>query len=146
VSLFALGSLYFMSAVIDRSQIFPTVGTNMNTERNVVFGILSYPRVLGSEDYELQFDGFVGPKAYDQLAAVDDRLTQVIDYGWFGWLAKPLLSLMKWLYASIGNYGIAIIIMTIPFESGYAVQYSFLQIDEGDAENSTSDDGITGKV
>ena len=38
---------------------------------------------------------------------------RAIDFGMFAWLVVPLLSALKWLYGFIGNYGWAIIVLTI---------------------------------
>jgi YidC/Oxa1 family membrane protein insertase len=56
---------------------------------------------------------FVGPKQFDALQAVDQELVRAIWFGMFGFLAVPLLTALKWVYAFIGNYGWAIIILTI---------------------------------
>ncbi len=41
------------------------------------------------------------------------RLNSAIDWGWFKVIAKPIFSLLDWLYEHTGNYGIAIIVLTI---------------------------------
>ena len=40
---------------------------------------------------------FVGPKDMDLLRRVDPKLQQLIDWGWFGVIAKPLFLAMHWL-------------------------------------------------
>src|SRR5207247_939843 len=44
-----------------------------------------------------QFALFVGPKDIDVLKNVDPRLPQLIDWGWFWFIAKPLFLAMHWL-------------------------------------------------
>lgn len=56
--------------------------------------------------------GFFGPKDPEVLAETHPTLPQLIDYGWFGFLVKPLLFLLKWIYEWVHNYGWAIIILT----------------------------------
>ena len=56
---------------------------------------------------------FAGPKRFDLLQAVDGELVRTINFGIFAWLVVPLLSALKWLYGYIGNYGWAIILLTI---------------------------------
>jgi YidC/Oxa1 family membrane protein insertase len=56
---------------------------------------------------------FLGPKAFDDLKAVDVELTRAINYGMFSWLAVPLLSALKWVYGFIGNWGWSIVVLTI---------------------------------
>jgi YidC/Oxa1 family membrane protein insertase len=56
---------------------------------------------------------FAGPKQSDLLASAGKGLEGLIDYGWFGFLAKPLVFLMKASNRVTGNYGIDIILLTI---------------------------------
>ncbi len=45
---------------------------------------------------------------------VDQRLEQTLEYyGWFSPIAKLLLTVLKWLYKHVGNYGLAIILLTV---------------------------------
>ena len=62
---------------------------------------------------------FVGPKQFDQLQAVDETIGQgavfvrAINFGTFGFLAKPLLDALRWVHGYIGNWGWSIIVLTI---------------------------------
>jgi len=57
---------------------------------------------------------FVGPKDVDLLRVVDPKLQQLIDWGWYGVIAKPIFIAMHWLNDNaIHNYGWCIIIVTI---------------------------------
>ncbi|MEQ1572969.1 MAG: membrane protein insertase YidC [Vicinamibacterales bacterium] len=56
---------------------------------------------------------FLGPKQFDLLKSIDGELVRAINFGMFAWLVLPLLSVLKWLYAYVGNYGTAIILLTI---------------------------------
>src|SRR6185295_12491429 len=56
---------------------------------------------------------FLGPKQFDSLKSIDTELVRAINFGMFAWLVLPLLSALKWFYAYVGNYGWAIILLTI---------------------------------
>ncbi len=64
---------------------------------------------------------FVGPKEISTLEAVsiatihngDADLRGVVDYGWWGLLARPLFIWLKWTYKYIPNWGWAIVIQTL---------------------------------
>lgn len=56
---------------------------------------------------------FFGPKDVDLLEPLGKNLIAAVDFGWFDAIAKPLLSLLKFLYRYIGNYGVCIILVTI---------------------------------
>ncbi len=61
-----------------------------------------------------QFQLFVGPKDLDLMRAISPRLDQLVDWGWFGVIAKPLFLALSWLNNKyVHNYGWAIIILTI---------------------------------
>jgi len=42
-----------------------------------------------------------------------DRFDLTIDWGWFWFLTKPMFWLLEWLYAQIGNFGLAIMVLTV---------------------------------
>jgi YidC/Oxa1 family membrane protein insertase len=58
---------------------------------------------------------YIGPKLDKSLAAVDPELPKMIYFGWFLFaaIAKPLLLLLRWVHGFVGNWGWAIIVMTI---------------------------------
>jgi len=61
----------------------------------------------------MSFHGYVGPKDYKVLHTIDPVLTNAIEYGWFTFAAKPLFALLLWLHGIFGNWGWAIIGLTI---------------------------------
>ncbi len=57
---------------------------------------------------------FVGPKDIDLLRKVDPKLEQLIDWGFFGVIAKPIFLALHWLNDNlIHNYGWSIVVITI---------------------------------
>ena len=42
-----------------------------------------------------------------------EKFDLTIDWGWFWFFTKPLFWLLEWLYAQIGNFGVAILILTV---------------------------------
>ncbi|WP_051321542.1 membrane protein insertase YidC [Chrysiogenes arsenatis] len=57
---------------------------------------------------------FYGPKEKSLLQRYAGlEMDKSIDYGWFGFIAAPLMSLIHWFYALTGNYGVAIILLTV---------------------------------
>jgi YidC/Oxa1 family membrane protein insertase len=56
---------------------------------------------------------FFGPKAFDDLKAIDGELTRSIHFGMFSWLAVPLLGALQWVHGFVGNWGWAIVVLTI---------------------------------
>ncbi len=73
---------------------------------------------------EIEYEIYLGPKEYARLKALGDRQQRVMHYdaipvfGWlFGWAIKPLASFlisgMVYIKGIVGNYGIAIILVTL---------------------------------
>jgi YidC/Oxa1 family membrane protein insertase len=61
-----------------------------------------------------RFELFVGPKDLDLLKRVNPKLEQVVDFGWFGFLAKPLFLIVNWFNdAFVHNFGWSIVVVTI---------------------------------
>ena len=59
---------------------------------------------------------FAGPRDQSILNAYDSvisGLAETIDYGWFWFLARPMLWVLNCIHHVVMNYGVAIIIMTI---------------------------------
>jgi YidC/Oxa1 family membrane protein insertase len=56
---------------------------------------------------------FVGPKQFDVLQAVDPEFTKAINFGMFRVFCVPLLNALKWVHGYLGNWGWAIIGLTI---------------------------------
>jgi len=54
-----------------------------------------------------------GPQEQDVIGALAPGFDLVVDYGIFTVLAAPLFWLLKWLHGIIGNWGWAIVVMTI---------------------------------
>ena len=62
----------------------------------------------------LEFDVYIGPKQRDLLAAFADRkLEDAVDYGFFRIVALPMYHATAWLTRHLGNWGLAIIVLTL---------------------------------
>jgi YidC/Oxa1 family membrane protein insertase len=84
------------------------------------------PTIAPKQAWEGRVVVYAGPKEYDRLRAYG--LDDTIDFGsflipqsWTGgrpllpmaWLGVPILLIMKWIYHFVGNYGVAIILLTV---------------------------------
>lgn len=56
---------------------------------------------------------YLGPKAGPTLAMAGHSLPQAIDLGWFSLIATQLVRLLGAIHEAVGNWGIAIILLTI---------------------------------
>ncbi len=56
---------------------------------------------------------FYGPRELGILKSLGHQLDRAVDFGWFDLIAKPMLWVLNFFYSFVGNYGVAIIIITI---------------------------------
>ena len=61
---------------------------------------------------------FAGAKEEAIIASYEaslkiDRLELLIDWGWFHFLTKPMFYLLRWLYGILGNFGLAMLAVTV---------------------------------
>lgn len=56
---------------------------------------------------------YAGPQDQDKLASIAPGLDLTVDYGWLTIIATPLFWVLKTLYGWVGNWGVAIIILTV---------------------------------
>jgi len=74
---------------------------------------LLYPALAVGGPGANRFRVFVGPKDVDELQAVDPKLREAVDFGFFGFIGEPLFLMMRWIYVNwVSNWGWAIVILT----------------------------------
>ena len=66
-----------------------------------------------SENSSISFSGFIGPKEHKTLTALNPELTDVIEYGWFTFIANPMFLFLQFIQSYVGNWGWTIVIATI---------------------------------
>jgi YidC/Oxa1 family membrane protein insertase len=105
---------YFLSSILAEKNSIASVELKKNAA-GFMESIVSAPQVTinAGQSVTVTHRLFVGPKDIDILKAQGNSLVQSLDLGWFTVLAKPLLYTLKFFYSYVGNYGIAIIIVTI---------------------------------
>lgn len=76
---------------------------------------VTYPSdaLAAGEKIVHHFRAYLGPKNREALLAAGFRLEESIDYGWFSFVAVPILWLLKAFYGILHNWGLAIIALTL---------------------------------
>jgi YidC/Oxa1 family membrane protein insertase len=94
---------------VTQSTIFSdSVATPFDKEEQSYVGMAV--GVAGRASYSL----FIGPKDIDTLRAVNPKLEQIVDWGFFGIVAKPLFQILHWANDRfVHNYGWSIVLITI---------------------------------
>ena len=68
---------------------------------------------------EFKYDVYFGPKKLSILNKVNYNLSKAINFGWFDVLARPMLWLLNFFHSVIGNYGVAIILLTVLIKGAF---------------------------
>ncbi len=53
------------------------------------------------------------PKEYDLLQQIDSGVERTLNFGFFGPISVIFLKALRWIYGVVGNYGVAIILLTV---------------------------------
>lgn len=56
---------------------------------------------------------YMGPAIASQLGQIAPYLDKAVDYGWLWFISELIFEAMQWLHSLVGNWGIAIILVTV---------------------------------
>ncbi len=80
----------------------------------VLVSLVQQPlKLKPQESKTLTYSSFFGPKQLNILQEVGFGLDENINFGWFGVISRPLLWLLVKIFDFVGNFGIAIILLTL---------------------------------
>ena len=125
------GSVWYMAALLPRGEGFKLIAhgddkacdsKGKEPVGRATIAVQASPTIAPAQAWEGRVTVFVGPKEYDRLKAFG--LDGAINFGgfpvprqWGGlpmeWLGVPILLIMNWVYRHVGNYGVAIILLTV---------------------------------
>ncbi|MEL7022548.1 MAG: membrane protein insertase YidC [Pseudomonadota bacterium] len=104
---------HFLSAIVPPADATVRLDAARSGEQFVT-GYVGQPiRVEPGAESTVTLDLFVGPKLQDQLRDVSPRLPLTVDYGMLTLLSDPLFWLLSKVHSFVGNWGWAIIIVTL---------------------------------
>jgi YidC/Oxa1 family membrane protein insertase len=129
----ALDSVWYLAALVPKSPGFKLViategkvADAKNGDRTpagrATVAVKATPTIASGQAWEGNVVLYAGPKEHERLKALG--LEGAINFGgfplprkWGGlpmeWLGVPILLLMNWTYKHVGNYGVAIILLTV---------------------------------
>lgn len=109
---------YFISAWTDvrgdeskREREFYTSKLDQNLF--AVGSILRLGTVEPSKSVSTAATLYIGPQDQNRLSYLADGLDLVVDYGWLTFLAKPIYSILNFMYGLCGNWGWSIVLLTL---------------------------------
>lgn len=106
---------YFLSAWIpDQNQNNQFKLRRLGDKDLYVLGFVGPEQIVDpGKSAHLRAGFYVGPKDQENLGRVAPHLDLTIDYGWLWWIAKPVFSGLQLLRGWLGNWGWAIIAVTV---------------------------------
>ncbi len=121
----AVGSMYFLTALLPEGKLAPSllvarIGSLIQkdaaseADQTVYEAWLDSPvKLAAGASKELSYKFYMGPKTKAELDRFSDRkLNETVDYGFFSVIAWPLFYILRFIVGLVGNWGLAIIILT----------------------------------
>jgi YidC/Oxa1 family membrane protein insertase len=105
---------YFISAVLPQKELPHQVQVGRPNESSLAYRLVfSRLSLKPGEKKTYLMSLYLGPKEIGLLEKQGSKLEKTINFGWFDIVAKPLLISLNFFYRFFGNYGIAIILITV---------------------------------
>lgn len=104
---------YFLSAWIPSADQQHTYQSRYKNGLHLMGFISPVTKVEAGETKTIEAQLYVGPKIIERLENVAPKLDLTVDYGWLFFIAYPLFVLLDFLHGLLGNWGLAIIGVTI---------------------------------
>lgn len=105
---------YFLSAWIPDQETRNSYFGYRRQDGTYVVGYSGPPLAVpagGSAEFASRF--YAGPKDQGRLAELAPNLNLTVDYGFLWWLAVPLFNILEWIHDLVGNWGLAIVLLTV---------------------------------
>lgn len=106
----SFGNQYFSTSFVNEGNLIPS--TEFFQEgKDFKFSIdhLMNPLVKVKS---LDFKVYMGPKRFGTLSDASPDLAGLVNFSYLGFIAKPILAGLDYLYGVFGNYGLAVIVLT----------------------------------
>jgi YidC/Oxa1 family membrane protein insertase len=103
---------YFMSALVP---LDPFTDIRVQNFSGLIENTISTPSLSldSGRSFTYSFLSYFGPRDKAVLETVGHNLAKAINYGFFDPIASPLMTVLNYFYSIFGNYGVAIILLTV---------------------------------
>ncbi len=105
---------YFVTAVLPPEQVQREYYTRKIADNQYTAGaIVPIATIAPGATGTVGARVYAGPQEQEKLKSVAPGLDLVVDYGWLTVIAAPLFWVLEWFYGWLGNWGLAIIALTV---------------------------------
>ncbi|ADH87220.1 membrane protein insertase YidC [Desulfurivibrio alkaliphilus] len=111
---------YFLTSIIPLATDQATAHFSSRRDELVTTVLASAADIIpagGAHRYDYMV--YFGPKKLTLLNELGHDLARAVNFGWFDFLARPTFYLLHFLYGLVGNYGVAIILVTIIIKAAF---------------------------
>lgn len=111
---------YFVSAWVPPQGVQREIYTRL-VDKNLysVGSIVPLASIAPGASATTQATLYVGPQDQNALKEIAPGLDLVVDYGWLTFIAKPLFWLLEFFHGLLGNWGWAIILLTVCVKAAF---------------------------
>jgi len=93
-------------------------GTEMADTKGKVLAVETWMKLPGVDlapggQASRTFTLYAGPKEDWRLRGLAANEDYVMEFGWMGWVSRPLLAVMNWIHRYVSSYGWSIVLLTI---------------------------------
>ena len=111
---------YFLSAWVPNAEQSHTYSTRVTSNGFNIAGFTSPPLSLDpGQSGSTGASFYAGPKDQYRLEEISPYLDLSVDYGWLWWIAQPLFWLLIKIHGFVGNWGVAIILLTVLIKTAF---------------------------
>ncbi|RBW52108.1 membrane protein insertase YidC [Marinobacter sp. F3R11] len=104
---------YFLTAWVPERDQPSQFQTTRRGQLHVMGFVYPATTVASGETAEIGAKAYVGPKIIDRLEAAAPNLDRTVDFGWLFFISLPLFIILEWFHSIVGNWGVAIILLTV---------------------------------
>ncbi len=105
---------YFLCGIVPHTGEQHTAHFSVLDENRVTTVLAGASDVIRpGQRQQYTYSVYFGPKTMGDLKSVGHELERSINFGWFDVMAKPTLYLLNFFHGYVGNYGLAIILVTV---------------------------------
>lgn len=112
---------YFLAAWIpEQADVYKYYTKMLPDGQRYVLGMYgNAQKVAAGQKHSFSTKLYVGPKLQDSLGTLARGLDLTVDYGWFWFIAQPLFWLVQQIFNIVGNWGWAIILLTVMIKGAF---------------------------
>lgn len=107
------------SAPLEREYYMSKLETNSTGKNLIRAGLIIPLAVPAGGKAALSVGLYAGPQEQSALKKVAPELDLVVDYGWLTVVAAPIFWALEWIHKLVGNWGWAIIVLTILIKAAF---------------------------